>query len=839
MNQIESWSMVVRGVDCTAPGRVLRTRLFSVLDARIPNITVITAPTGFGKTTLLRGWALQLPADAPVQWINLAEEPVSLTSFWETVAVDDAETTIIIDGYENVGRLGPVVDRSILERAAANSLTKFIISTCSSTTLTEPRHRMHGRVAVLHHTDLAFTIDDIRLLVATHLPTAPASVAGSIYRETAGFPLAVSGMVLALASLEKIPADHSTQWRSLVAEDLTHQFSNPGMLKFVQVTSVAPYFDSALAKKLSKIGDVAAFIDELELKGFGRWNPYATNRPVFAYVESIRTIFATEFKQAHPKQFLRANSVTAKWFRGNSDYEDALTFAVHGKNYELATEIITTLFITSPESYMSDQLANLLRTIPLKALRNNPILAFSLGLAYSNNPLMAESANALLEAASDSLLKPSLGENSRNRFMVHTMRAVALRQIGRYQEAAEVAQTALFNAGLMSAEERDSLHGYLVLALRHLGFCLFQAGLVEESVPVINAAVAAAAAQPSINYSLSFAAGIHAFMGSNAATQQALEMTDPTGWPLDHDASYLNVLGTAGKAMWLIDQSDYEAAEQLLARSEHFCARTEFWPFTTAAMMQARLALGHGRREAQRLDALLSPAERSLGAQNSGIGKNLGTAAMHNMLAILWLSAGQPRKAAAVLNEYPHGHHHVAPARMLLHLLTGNATAAVSEYSVAVAAQGNTPRTRAALHILGAVASLRLESPANALKLLRKAFIVFQATGVNTHLMLIPAEDRAPLLELAESSGDWEIVQMLSAKIPATLSNMHLPAELSPREKVVLAQLVHHSSIDEIAGALFVSNNTVKTQLRSIYKKLRAGSRAEAIAKALELDLLN
>ena len=694
-------------------------------------------------------------------------------------------------------------------------------------------------MTVLKHTDLAFSIEDIRLLVATHLPTASAPVAGSIYRETAGFPLAVSAMVLALASLEKIPANHKIQWRQLVSEDLTHQFSDPVMLKFVQVTSVAPYFDSTLAKKLSKIGDVAAFIDELERKGFGRWNPYATNRPVFTYVESIRTIFATEFKHAHPKQFLRANSVTAKWFRSNSDYEDALTFAVRGKNYELATEIITALFITSPESYMSDQLANLLRTIPLKSLKNNPTLAFSLGLAYSNNPLMAESAHVLLEAASDSLLKPSLGEESPGRFVVHTMRAVALRQIGRHEESAEVAQTALFNAGLMSADELEGLHGYLVLALRHLGYCLFQAGLVEESVPVINAAVAAATVQPSINYSLSFAAGIHAFMGSNSATEQALEMIDPTGWPRNHEESYLNVLGTAGKAMWLIDHCDYDGAEQLLARSEHFCARTEFWPFTTSAMMQARLALGHGRREAERINALPSPAGRSLGVQNSGVGKNLGTAAMHNMLAVLWLSAGQPRKAAAVLNEYPPGHHHVAPARMLLHLLTGNATAAVSEYSLAVTAHGSTPRTRAALHSLGAVASLRLESPANALTLLRKAFIVFQTTGVKTHLILIPAEDRTPLLQLAESSGDWEIVQMLSAEVPAPLSNMHLPEELSPREKVVLAQLVHHSSIDEIASALFVSNNTVKTQLRSIYKKLRAGSRGEAIAKALELDLLN
>ena len=59
--------------------------------------------------------------------------------------MDDAEATIVLDGYENVGSLGPALDRSILERAARNPLTQFIISTCSATSLTEPRHQMRGR----------------------------------------------------------------------------------------------------------------------------------------------------------------------------------------------------------------------------------------------------------------------------------------------------------------------------------------------------------------------------------------------------------------------------------------------------------------------------------------------------------------------------------------------------------------------------------------------------------------------------------------------------------------------------------------------------------------------
>ncbi|PYI37484.1 hypothetical protein CVS30_15175 [Arthrobacter psychrolactophilus] len=753
--------------------------------------------------------------------------------------LDTPGATIVIDSYENLGDMGPAVDDSILSSAARHPHSKFILSGRSTSSLADPRHQMRGTLQLIGPSELALTHDEVHRLVAEELPEAPTAVASSIYRDTSGLPLSVAAMIMALSSLNRIPSDHGVEWRTLVSSELSAEFSDPALLRFLQVTSTAPYFDTTLAQKLSKFHDVSDFISELEHLGFGSWNPHVHTRPVFQYVESLRLMFAAEFKSAHPKQFLRANSVTAKWFRANSDYEQALTFAVRAKNYELAAQATTALFLTSPESYMSDLLVHQLRAVPLKALKSYPILAFSLGLAYSNNPLMAESATRLLEAAADSFLKPRLDESLSNKFVVNTMRAVALRQVGRYSDSAEMALTALSTLDIMAPEARDELHEYLVLALRHVSYCLFQGGKLEEAVPVINAAVAHATSQPALNYTLSFAAGIHAFMGATASAQQAIEMSDPLGWPRKHDESYLNVLGVAGRAMLLIDRCDYEAAELLLARSEHFCSGTEFWPFSTTAMMHTRLALGHGLREAQRVADLLSPLGRSLGAQNAGIGDNLGTAAMHNMLSILWLSAGQPARAATALSGYAPGHHQVAPARMLLLLLTGKATEAAIEYSAAVMAPGSNPRTRAALHLLGAVASLHLGSEANALKLLRKATIVYQATGIRAHILFLPQEDRAVLLRLAESSGDKDIVDMFALEFPAPLQHLQLPPALSPREKVVLQQLVQHRSVDDISGALFVSSNTVKSQLRSIYRKLQVSSRDDAIAKALEMDLLN
>ena len=65
------------------------------------------------------------------------------------------------------------------------------------------------------------------------------------------------------------------------------------------------------------------------------------------------------------------------------------------------------------------------------------------------------------------------------------------------------------------------------------------------------------------------------------------------------------------------------------------------------------------------------------------------------------------------------------------------------------------------------------------------------------------------------------------------------PAErLTERELGILALLPTTMSQREMAGSLFVSPNTMKTHLRSIYRKLGAGSRDDAVLRARSLDLI-
>ena len=61
---------------------------------------------------------------------------------------------------------------------------------------------------------------------------------------------------------------------------------------------------------------------------------------------------------------------------------------------------------------------------------------------------------------------------------------------------------------------------------------------------------------------------------------------------------------------------------------------------------------------------------------------------------------------------------------------------------------------------------------------------------------------------------------------------------LTGAELRLLPYLATHLTFPEIATRLFISRNTVKTEAVSIYRKLGASSRSEAIERAVEVGLL-
>ena len=61
---------------------------------------------------------------------------------------------------------------------------------------------------------------------------------------------------------------------------------------------------------------------------------------------------------------------------------------------------------------------------------------------------------------------------------------------------------------------------------------------------------------------------------------------------------------------------------------------------------------------------------------------------------------------------------------------------------------------------------------------------------------------------------------------------------LSDREVEVLKCLARGQTTSQIAGVLFISENTVKTHIRHILEKMEVNNRAEAVARAAQMGLI-
>ncbi|MDR7384989.1 LuxR C-terminal-related transcriptional regulator [Promicromonospora iranensis] len=120
-----------------------------------------------------------------------------------------------------------------------------------------------------------------------------------------------------------------------------------------------------------------------------------------------------------------------------------------------------------------------------------------------------------------------------------------------------------------------------------------------------------------------------------------------------------------------------------------------------------------------------------------------------------------------------------------------------------------------------------------------------QGTPIETLLQRLTKRPATRWLhELAATRAGQPDVTAVYASMTATPSELDevsqalAPPALSPREREVLNELARGATYADIAAALFVSENTVKTHVSSLYTKLAASRRSEALKIARSFHLL-
>jgi len=102
-----------------------------------------------------------------------------------------------------------------------------------------------------------------------------------------------------------------------------------------------------------------------------------------------------------------------------------------------------------------------------------------------------------------------------------------------------------------------------------------------------------------------------------------------------------------------------------------------------------------------------------------------------------------------------------------------------------------------------------------------------------------PEDLRKAILRVAEGQG--ALSPEVTAPVMRALTHFSdQPASplLSDRELEVLDCMVDGQTTQQMAGRLFISENTVKTHVRHIFEKLEVSNRAEAVGKAMQMGLI-
>lgn len=554
------------------------------------------------------------------------------------------------------------------------------------------------------------------------------------------------------------------------------------------------------------LGGSADFIDEAELAGLGQWTA-DSDHPLFRLTAPVRAATA----KAHPSedhQVVREQAGRVLLTQG----------AWHGALGEgAATGVLSLIDGAFRGGGMSllqmhgASIGAMLRGIPVWELRRWPIIALAQALIYNARHEHRMRAIELMGIALIGARSAPTG--SADRGLLRVIESVLQRLLGVGDGGVKAALAGSQIIRELPADEYQSIAGLLGELHTHAAVSLMSGGRQGDALAEFERG-RAMASRPGLEL-LSFGgiAMINALSGDLIAGQNWVDIALKRPWPDSLLNDYAGCMLRIAQARLFVESGELDRAEEAIDSVWPIIDTVEFWPLL--AHMRALIDICRGRAAGglERLRAL----RRSRGSRITRAHTRLLDLTDSSLaLAIGDLEAARrltsragdaaPVAIGVVRSAVFDGHYEQA-LRML-----GSITA-------------DTPEERANTAVLEAIVLHRLGRPADAALAARRAVTVADAYGLKTPFLLIRAEDR----ELFDTDTPWQA--------PAVSEGAGVP-RLTERERVILRALVDTASASEIAERLHVSANTVKSQRRTLYRKLAATSREEALAAAIGHGLL-
>ncbi len=266
-------------------------------------------------------------------------------------------------------------------------------------------------------------------------------------------------------------------------------------------------------------------------------------------------------------------------------------------------------------------------------------------------------------------------------------------------------------------------------------------------------------------------------------------------------------------------------------------ARASDWlPLAHYAVGTASIVTG---RFIEGLDEL----RRSLSVAQGWDARPAIVSASEGMRGVLLMHLGETAGATAIFETIRPTHLHAnCPGRFLagVRFGAGDARGALEALrSCEELGELHSSRTLIDVLMIRAAANYELGNPVIADIAFDRALLLASQNGMRTPFLLIPSATMQRMLGRATDRSQPDSVHVL---LDDLLAGTGTPVRgalepLSVRERDIAYHLYLDKTVNQIAAELFISTNTVKTHVRSIYRKLGASNRKDAVRRVRELGL--
>ena len=870
-------------------GAVPRPRLMDRLThGASSKLSLVSAPPGFGKSTLVADWTAARAPTEPAAWLSLDPGDNDPVGFWRYV-VAALQTAVPAAGRDAAAELQspePQVERalhSLLNDLAA--LPKEVVLVLDDLHLIE-RRDIHDALGYLIHR----LPPRAHLVVATRadppLPLARLRVRGELVEiraadlrftphEAAGYLNGTMGLELTgddVAALEartegwiaalqlaalsmqgradpasfiaSFAGDDRYVFDYLADEVLARQ--PEGIRTFLLQTSILDRMTGPLCDAVTGRSDGRATLERLDrgnlflvaLDDQRRWYRY---HHLFADV--LHTRLLDEAAESVPDLHRRASD----WFERNGERTEAILHALAGDDHARAAELIELALPEMRQARAEMTLRRWLEALPAALLEGRPVLAAAFAGALMQTGELAQ-VDRLLGAA-ERALQPDraattvIADENEGRRLPGTLgmlRAGHARITGDLSSTIAIASHAL---GVAAPDDHLSRGGAAAL----LGLAHWETGDLDAAYRSFADGMASLEIAGHIADVVGgqvTLADICIAQGRLGAALRAYEHGLDTalargGQPLRGAADMHVGIGDV-----LRERNDLAGGEEHLAASRELGDENGMpkhpyrWRVAEARIRQAEGDLAAALH-------LLDAAERVFFADFSPV-----VTPIPALKARIWVAQGRLSQAwdwvrtAKISTDgdvgyVPH-YEHSTLARLLLADDRADDALALTERLVRTAENGGWVGAALDALVVQALAHHARGDVTRALESLARAFESAEPEGYVRIFADEGPSMAALLMEAARRQLAPTYVSLLQAAFASNrpIRRQGLIEPLSERELEVLRLLATEMSGPEIAGHLVVSLNTVRSHTKSIYAKLGVSSRRAAVRRAAELGLL-